>query len=260
METLTYRLDQFEGPLDLLLSLIQKNKIDIYDIPISLLCDQYMEYIKAAEEEKIDIASEFIVMASELMLIKSRMLLPRTEEEAEDPRAALAAAMLEYQRAKESAQVLITRFSEYGLRMTKDTDEIETDKSFVAPHSVDLLARAYNKVISEIKLAEDAEKTNFTPIISRQTVSVGEIAHSIRAKLGTHEKVSLSSLFSGARSKLELIVTFMTLLELLKSELLDLEEEYESEDGVIEAASDVTVKLKDEADPDDLMKYVSEEE
>ena len=91
---LSYKLETFEGPLDLLLSLISKNKIEINDIPISLVCDQYMEYLAKAEAFDIELSSDFIVMASELMLIKSRMLLPRNEEEDEDPLAALAAAVL----------------------------------------------------------------------------------------------------------------------------------------------------------------------
>ena len=78
-QSLTYHLEAFEGPLDLLLSLIQKNKVDITDIPISLICDQYMAYITEAERLDMDLASEFIVMASELMLIKSKMLLPKIQ-------------------------------------------------------------------------------------------------------------------------------------------------------------------------------------
>ena len=85
MDILTYRIDQFEGPLDLLLTLIQKNKVNIEDIPISLICDQYLEYIKAQQDMDMEIAGEFIVMASELMLIKSRMLLPRVQEEEKTP-------------------------------------------------------------------------------------------------------------------------------------------------------------------------------
>ena len=87
LEQVTYRLDQFEGPLDLLLTLIQKNKVSITDIPIVMICDQYMEYLEEAERMDLEIASEFIVMASELMLIKSRMLLPH-EEGTEMTRAA----------------------------------------------------------------------------------------------------------------------------------------------------------------------------
>ena len=84
MEAVTYRLEQFEGPLDLLLTLIHKNKVSITDIPIALICDQYMEYIENAEELNMDVASEFILMASELMLIKSKMLLPREDEDEEN--------------------------------------------------------------------------------------------------------------------------------------------------------------------------------
>ena len=155
---LSYKLETFEGPLDLLLSLISKNKIDINDIPISLVCDQYMEYLAKAEAFDIELSSDFIVMASELMLIKSRMLLPRNEEEEEDPRAALAAAVLEYQRAKEASAMLGDLFSHYGLRMAKDTEEITVDKSFVADHDVSLLFKAYNKIMSEIKISDTEAK------------------------------------------------------------------------------------------------------
>ena len=99
METIQYKIDRFEGPLDLLLALVEKNKINIDDIPISLLCSQYMEYIAQAQAMDIELSSEFIVMASELMLIKSKMLLPRKEETDEDTRAMLANAMLEYKRS-----------------------------------------------------------------------------------------------------------------------------------------------------------------
>ena len=95
MEEISYHLPSFDGPLDLLLALIAKNKIDITDIPIALIFDQYMEYISAAQALDMELAGEFIIMASRLMLIKSRMLLPREEKEEEDPRAALAAALLE---------------------------------------------------------------------------------------------------------------------------------------------------------------------
>ena len=99
MDAVTYRLDQFEGPLDLLLTLIQKNKVNITDIPISLICDQYVDYIAQAQKLDMEVASEFIVMASELMLIKSKMLLPKPEENGDDPRATLTDALLRYSQA-----------------------------------------------------------------------------------------------------------------------------------------------------------------
>ena len=136
MEALTYRLEAFEGPLDLLLSLIQKNKVEISDIPIALICDQYMAYITEAERLDMDLASEFIVMASELMLIKSKMLLPKAEPEEEDPRAELADALRKYQQAKAAAALLGKAYPTFSGRMVKDTDEISVDKTFVADQSV----------------------------------------------------------------------------------------------------------------------------
>ena len=102
-ETLTYRLETFEGPLDLLLSLVHKNKMKIDDIPISVICEQYLDYINRAAVLNMDLAAEFIDMASELMLIKSRMLLPRESENEEDPRAGLAEAIARLAAAKKAA-------------------------------------------------------------------------------------------------------------------------------------------------------------
>ena len=108
-EKLTYRLDQFEGPLDLLLMLIEKNKVSITDIPIAMICDQYIEYLTAAEEMDLEIASDFIVMASKLMLIKSQMLLPHEEGTENDPRREIQDALLLHKRAKEAAKELCSR-------------------------------------------------------------------------------------------------------------------------------------------------------
>ena len=114
MEDLTYHLQTFDGPLDLLLALIRKNKVEITDIPISLICDQYMAYLSEAEAMDLDLTSEFIVMASELMLIKSKMLLPRTEPEEQDPRAGLAEALLKYQQAKAAAVRLASAYATFS--------------------------------------------------------------------------------------------------------------------------------------------------
>ena len=106
LEQVTFRLDQFEGPLDLLLALIQKNKVSITDIPIALICDQYMEYLSEAERMDLDIATDFIVMASELMLIKSKMLLPHEDGTENDPRREIQNALLLHQQAKLAAEKL----------------------------------------------------------------------------------------------------------------------------------------------------------
>lgn len=260
MNTLSYKLEKFEGPLDLLLSLISKNKIDINDIPIALICDQYMEYLASAEEFDIELSSDFIVMASELMLIKSRMLLPRTDEEEEDPRAALAAYILEYKRAKEASEMLGDLFSKYGLRMAKETDEITVDKTFVADHDVTLLMNAYNRVLSQIKVSDIEAKKRFEPIIKPvQTVPMSEVVGDLTKKLITKRRLRLGNYFREARSKGELITMFMAMLELLKTGVLILEEESYSENGVIDAvAGDVMISLPQGADDSKLQAIASE--
>lgn len=256
---LSYKLEVFEGPLDLLLSLISKNKIDINDIPISLLCDQYMEYLAQAEQFDIELSSDFLVMASELMLIKSRMLLPRNEEEEEDPRAALAAAVLEYKRAKEASAMLGELFSHYGLRMAKETDEISVDKTFVADHDVELLFKAYNRVLSEVKVSDAEAKKKFEPLISPvKTVSVAEVVGTLTRTLISEKRIRLGSYFRRAKSKTELITMFMAMLELLKTGMLLLEEAAYSGDGIIDAMDETSVVLPDEADTDALTDIANE--
>jgi len=161
MEALTYRLDQFEGPLDLLLMLIQKNKVNIIDIPIALICDQYLEYLKAAQDMDMEIAGEFIVMASELMLIKSRLLLPKVEADEKDPRADLAEALLRYQQAKQAVAKMIPLYQTYSGRMVKDTDEISIDTSYVTDQEVTQLCAAVRRIIAANESRPRAERQTF---------------------------------------------------------------------------------------------------
>ena len=191
MEAINYKLEKFEGPLDLCLMLIKMNKMNIEDIQISVLCDQYMEYINGMENADIELSSEFLLMASELMLIKSKMLLPRNEEEEEDPRAALAAAMLEYQRAKEASTLLKDLFDEYGLRMVKDTDEIAPDKKDVADHKADVLSAALIRVMTQVRVSDTEARERFTPLIAKKQVSVASIVENLARRLRGGKKVNL---------------------------------------------------------------------
>ena len=216
MEQLTYRIDLFEGPLDLLLSLIQKNKFDISDIPIALICDQYMEYITAAAERDLEISSEFIVMASRLMLIKSRMLLPKLESDEEDPRAELAAAVLEYARAKEASSIFSVMYSMHSGRMVKDTDEIKADNT-VSEHDVSLLSEALSRILSEAKTTERAA-TRFTPLIQRKTASATEKAYTVMRYLYKNGRVPVDELFANEESRSDMIAVFLAILELLRSQ------------------------------------------
>ena len=215
-QPLTYHLEAFEGPLDLLLSLIQKNKVDITDIPISLICDQYMAYITEAERLDMDLASEFIVMASELMLIKSKMLLPKIQPEEEDPRAELAEALLKYQQAKLAAAMLGKAYPIFSGRMVKDTDEISVDKTFVADQSVTSLCQAVRRIIAYREEHPRADKVTFTPMIAKPIVPVEAKIVGILRHFETKEKVSMTSLIEDAVSLPDMIAVFLGILELVK--------------------------------------------
>lgn len=216
MDAVTYRLDQFEGPLDLLLTLIQKNKVNITDIPISLICDQYVEYIAEAQKLDMEVASEFIVMASELMLIKSRMLLPRDEEDEEDPRATLTDALLRYQQAKEAVAKLTPLYAYYGGRMVKDTDEISVDKTFVADQEVTDLCAAIRRIIAYNNALEKAATTAFKPMISKPIIPVEIKIVSIIKALETRGVATLDDLIMNEASLPDLIASFLGVLELVK--------------------------------------------
>lgn len=233
MNELTYKIEVFEGPLDLLLSLIYKNKVDITNIPISLIFDQYMEYLDQMKEMDMEIAGEFIVMASELMLIKSRMLLPRNEEEpAEDPRAKLASALIEYKHAKEIAEELESLSKVYGGRLPKDTEEIPADDSFIAEHNVQLLRRAMIRLLSEQKNAESEPSVSIKPIIKRKIVPVSAKILGVMRSLRRKGRQRFEDLFDSCRSRSELVATFLAILELLKVNRINV---YESElDGSVD--------------------------
>ena len=233
----TYKIEIFEGPLDLLLSLIYKNKVDITDIPIALIFDQYMEYLDRMREMDMDIAGEFIVMASELMLIKSRMLLPKPEgeENTEDPRTKLANALIEYKHAKESSEELDEMLRTYGGRMAKDTEEIPADDSFIAEHSVTLLQRAMTRMLlnrsKEEMLRQEAQMVR--PIVRRKIVPVGVKVISVLKTVIRKKNVRFDEFFDHCTSRSELVATFMAVLELLKVSRINVSEPDENDDVYI---------------------------
>ena len=229
MEALTYRIDQFEGPLDLLLTLIQKNKVNIEDIPIALICDQYLEYIRAAQSMDMELAGEFIVMASELMRIKSSMLLPRVQEDEKDPRADLADALLRYQQAKQAAAKMIPLYQLYSGRRVKDTDEISVDVTYVADQQVTSLCAAVRRIIAANESRPKAEKQVFAPMIAKPIVPVevkivGILHHMTKRK----KNPSMKELLSDAVSLPDLIAIFLGILELIKVRKILIEEDPDS--------------------------------
>ncbi len=218
IEQVTYRLDQFEGPLDLLLTLISKNKVSITDIPISLICDQYIEYIEQAQKMDPDIASEFIVMASELMLIKSRMLLPHEEGTENDPRREIADALMLYQQAKLVAKELSPRYDEYSGRYVKGTDDVPPEKGLPLNLNADMLVKALESVLKRIKVAEAQRKPSelVNPLIKHKVISVEEKIDQMCVMLEEQEEASLFFLLKDSESRAELVARFMGILELIK--------------------------------------------
>ena len=216
MDAVSYRLEQFEGPLDLLLSLIQKNKLNIEDIPINLICEQYMEYIAAAQALDMELASEFIVMASELMLIKSKLLLPKVEEEEEDPRAALAEMLIKYQEAKEASKKLLPQYAKYSGRLEKDTDEISIDKTFVADQETESLLLAVRRIITYNENRPLPSRETFTPMISKPIVPVEVKIVGILGRMSKKKETSLRELLEDSVSLNDMIAIFLGVLELIK--------------------------------------------
>jgi segregation and condensation protein A len=221
-QTPSFKLEIFEGPLDLLLSLIEKNKVDILDIPISLILDQYMEYLDAMRALDMEIAGEFIVCAAELMLIKSRTLLPRQPDgEEEDPRAALAAALIEYKRAKAAAARLAELYTVHAGRYTREPDMLTPTSEPPVGLDVELLRSAFNRILEKKRefprLALRSERTLET-LLANRTVPVGERIIWIMRRLYGKPETNFEDLLYACRTRSELVATFLALLELLRGQ------------------------------------------
>ena len=216
MEQLVFKTEIYEGPLDLLLDIIAKNKMSIFDIKISLIFEQYMAYLREMQEMNMEIAGEFITEASRLMLIKSRLLLPKPEEE--DPRKELAVRLMEYKLVKNAAAWLHEREEEFGGRFQKDTDEIKPDKRILTEMDSAILEAAMKKVLARIAEYEQAqrEKPNvIAPLIKRKQISVaGRVMHILRVM--ARRKTAHIEIFDEVTSRSELAATFYGLLELIK--------------------------------------------
>ncbi len=231
---LSFKLEIFEGPLELLLSLITKNKVNIYDIPIALILEQYMEYLHTMEMFNMEIASEFIVMASQLMVIKSRMLLPKVEDE-EDPRQELVDMLLEYQRAKQTAEILHDRELTYSGRYEKPAEEIKniSQTEYKLTHDIKILQEAYMRIYQRrLELMEAQANTEKLDNLLKTTrhVPVNERILHVMKLLVRKGNCSFAGLFEKAESRSEIVATFLAVLELIKGRRIMVEgisEDYE---------------------------------
>lgn len=219
-EAYQVELTGFQGPMDLLLHLINKEKVDIYDIPISRITEQFIKHIEVMQIINLETAGEFIAMAATLMVIKMKMLMPthqETEEEEEDPRAELVRKLLEYKRFKEAAAALHRQEEErrhYHLRQTKFPFQQELDlEPQLRIEMYDLLAA----------LAGIFDRLQAKPIheIVREPYTVEEKMSLIEEKIGTGGTVNFTDLFLSDTVKMEVIVTFIAVLELVKRGRLD---------------------------------------
>lgn len=221
MEIINLKIEQYEGPLDLLLALISKHKIDIFDIPISEICDQYIAYLDAMRKLDMEVTSEFVVMAADLMLIKSKMLLPRTEE-SEDPRAPLVDALLEHQRAKAAAEFLKMQSAGHYDTFTKPASEPEKS-DYSRGHAVDLLTEAFARIADRIALRKTDGEPELFKRIEERYYSVEEKSAAIMSYLEQKRNCMFDDLFMRVHSRSEAVAVFMALLELVRDGMIDVE-------------------------------------
>lgn len=212
-------LESFEGPLDLLLHLIEKNRIDIYDIPIALLTEQYMAYLAKFKEFNIEIASDFLVMAATLLQIKSKILLPdtkieteTTDEEETDPRQELVERLLEYRRYKEISSVLSEMAQEAGQRYFRKSTLPEPKHLPPTGLDVKLLWQAFQNV-----LEGQIEHAPLIANVAREQYTIEDKIVSLLAILKENNgNICFNAVFTPKTSKAELITTFLAMLELIK--------------------------------------------
>jgi len=221
------KLEVFEGPLDLLLHLIKKDEVDIYDIPVARITDQYLQYLELMEEMNLDVAGEYLVMAATLTHVKSRMLLPPAEADAEepdeDPRADLVQQLLEYQRYRDAALALGDRpllMRDVFRREPEIRARDEGEGVRLRDVSLAELLEAFREVL------ERSLRESFHEIVSEE-ISVAECVEVILRRLAMDGPLRFRDLFAGAPTRRRLVATFLALLELVKTHALRARQEEE---------------------------------
>jgi segregation and condensation protein A len=236
MEKLQFKLEVFEGPLDLLLQLISKNKVSIYNIPILQITDQYFEVLERMKELDLDVSSEFLVMAAQLVYIKSRMLLPAEKEENEegDPREELAQRLLEYQRYKLASEYLKEREFASRYMFFKAPDEIiPKTVPYEGGYSMDELIAAFNDILERSQRRVPPPRKTFEGIVQREVVSVRDKEVHILKLLAGRGGVMFADIFQGMRTKPELVAAFLALLELIRGNRITANYDKSKKDFVI---------------------------
>lgn len=213
-EKLQYKLEVFEGPLDLLLTLISKNKLNIYDIPIAQLLDQYMEQIDLMREADMDVASEFLEMAARLVQIKTASLLPRQADD-EDPRMELTGQLLEYQQCKEAAAALARSLSLDQL--VREQEKLTVDYEYKRIHEPREILQALLSAWGKGKSLLPPKPESFSVLVSRKIVSVASQVVFVLRKLWKRKTIAFQALFSDKKDRSERVAAFLAVLELVKN-------------------------------------------
>ena len=242
---ISYKLESFEGPLDLLLHLIEKNKVNIYDIPIAMITDQYLEYVKHMEEDSLDVVSEFLVMAATLLDIKARMLLPKEvneEGEEEDPRAELVERLLEYKTYKYmslelkdmelDAEKIFYKSPTIPKEVEKYEQPVDLDK-LLDGVTLAKLQQIFQSVMKRQKDKIDPVRSTFGTI-KKEPVSLEQKIASVMGYARKHRKFSFRGMLTKQKDRTEVVVTFLALLELMKVGKIHLTQENLFDDMMIE--------------------------
>ena len=233
---LTVKLQVFEGPLDLLLYLLEKNKVNIYDIPIVEITEQYMEYIREMKRQDLEVLSEFLVMAATLVDIKSRMLLPSnpdSEEEEEDPRAELVQQLLEYKMYKFMSYELKDRELDGDRVMYKSATIPDEVKGYVPPVNLDELLgdltlvqlnRIFKEVMKRQESKVDPVRSKFGKI-EKEEVTLPDKLDYVTEYARSHRKFGFRALLKKQSSKVQVVVTFLAILQLMKEGVIFIEQD-----------------------------------
>lgn len=223
MEILTFHLEDFEGPLDLLLHLVHKNKMDLHNIPILELIDQYTAVINTLDRDRLEVASEFIEMAAQLVQMKSILLLPRSEE-AQRIKAELQGQLIEYDLCKRIAAQM-RQMQENTWREVRAPMEVEPDMTYRLHHDPLELERAWNNLMGRSVRKRQPEPERFEPLVTAPFVSVASrVIHLLRG-LATGRIRRLEELFQDSQSRSETVATFLALLELVRAGRMTIEED-----------------------------------
>lgn len=237
MDTMLYKLDSFEGPLDLLLHLISKNKVSIYDIPIVEITAQYLDAIDGIEDSQLENTSEFLVMAAQLLYIKSKMLLPKNEDEdEEDPRDDLARRLAEYQQYKEASKEL--RKNEFSTRYMffKEEEKIKFPiPQYSRKHTIDELTDAFNSIMQRKLRTAKPEKRAFSGIVGREKVSVTDMENRLSGLLKKNGRMRFKQAFSGERTRPEMVATFLAILTMIRDGRIITEYDENKQDFILTA-------------------------